>query len=281
MWRRRGSLEGERSEVDQYQEEASLHHGDLGCRDRGGSNGLEPVSHHHITGVPKHFPGARNEFDLLHLMKLAGEALDRVRKDLRREGAELQGSLWAMRGNAWTRNKEKLEQRRQLARTYPALRRAMALRDCWGDVLKDGDLLSSKWWLGWAARSRLAPFQKLARTLKQPWAGILAYLETQRTNAAIEGVNGLWQLARRVAQGFRQFHYFRLAADLKAGHLDLGVPQPTAHLKRRGAEKLPRGVFGAQQFHPPFQKGKVGGLVFCDCASRYCPAYSGHLDSDL
>jgi hypothetical protein len=85
-----------------------------------------------------------------------------------------------------------------------------------GSVLADGDLSSIRWWPGWADRSRLEPFRKLSPTLKEHFHGILAYLETRLTNAAIEAVNGLLQMAKRIARGFRNFHYFRIAAYLKA-----------------------------------------------------------------
>jgi transposase len=41
--------------------------------------------------VQAHFPNARIVFDLFHIMKLAGEALDAVRKSLRMQGADLTG----------------------------------------------------------------------------------------------------------------------------------------------------------------------------------------------
>ena len=40
----------------------------------------------YIAGVQAHFPNARIVFDLFHIMKLAGEALDAVRKNLRKAG---------------------------------------------------------------------------------------------------------------------------------------------------------------------------------------------------
>ena len=43
----------------------------------------------YIAGVQTHFPNARIVFDLFHIMKLAGEALDAVRKSLRKQGADL------------------------------------------------------------------------------------------------------------------------------------------------------------------------------------------------
>ena len=138
----------------------------------------------YIAGVQAHFPNARIVFDLFHIMKLAGEALDAVRKSLRMQGADLTGGLWALRGNEGTRSQEQLELRRKLARAYPILGRAIALREALQGVLADGDLPSIRWWLGWAERSRLEPFRKLSRTLKEHFHGVLAYLETRLTHAA-------------------------------------------------------------------------------------------------
>jgi transposase len=76
----------------------------------------------------------------------------------------------------------------------------------------------------WADRSRLGRFRKLSRTLKEHLHGILAYPETRLTSAAIETINSLLQMAKRIARGFRNFHYFHIAAYLKASCLDLQVP---------------------------------------------------------
>jgi transposase len=67
-------------------------------------------------------------------------------------------------------------------------------------------------WCGWALRSRLQPFRNLAKTVRQHWQGILAYFQTGPTSAAIEAVNGVIQLAKRMARGFKNFVYFHTAA---------------------------------------------------------------------
>ena len=81
-----------------------------------------------------------------------------------------------------------------------------------------------KWWCNWASRSRLKPFEQVAKSLKRHWDGIVAFMETRLTNAAMEAVNGILQLAKRMARGFRNFNYFRIMAYLKAGRLDLQIP---------------------------------------------------------
>jgi len=176
----------------------------------------------YIRGAQKVFAQAQIVFDHFHVMKLAGEALDAVRKSLRQATA---GGLWALRGNVWTRSAEQQALREQLCKRYPKLGRAMGLRDSLQDVLAAEEVEALHWWLGWATRSRLDSFRKLARTIKHHMAGVLAFMETRLTNAAIEAVNGILQMAKRMARGFRNFHYFRLAAYLKAGHLNLYDPQ--------------------------------------------------------
>ena len=175
-------------------------------------------------GVREHLPKARIVFDHFHLMQMAGKALDDVRKLLRREGAELAGALWAIRGNVWTHTQEQTARRAQLARDYPKLGRAMMLRETLQDVLSCEDPHALRWWVTRARRARLPPFAKLADSVMEHWEGIIAFLETRVTNGVIEGINGLLQLAKRMARGFRSFAHFRLMALLKAGKLQLDLP---------------------------------------------------------
>ena len=62
-------------------------------------------------------------------MLLAGQALETVRRQLQHEGAELKGSLWSLRGNAWNLSAERQKQRRDLCAQYTNLGRAMTLRE--------------------------------------------------------------------------------------------------------------------------------------------------------
>jgi hypothetical protein len=57
-------------------------------------------------------------------------------------------------------------------------------------------------WIGWAARSRLEPFKKLARTVKQHFEGILAYIPLRLNNGRTEGMNGKIRVITRRSYGF-------------------------------------------------------------------------------
>ena len=175
-------------------------------------------------GVRQCLPKARIVFDRFHIMQMAGQALDEVRKQLRRDGADLEGGLWALRGNSWTRTEEQLQRRQYLCAQYPKLGRAMLLREALQDILAGEDPAALRWWVTRARRARLEPFRKLADSIMEHWAGIVAFLETRVTNGVMEAMNGLLQLAKRMARGFRSFRNFRIMALLKAGRLSFQLP---------------------------------------------------------
>jgi transposase len=118
------------------------------------------------AGAEEFFPKARVVFDHFHLMQMAGQALDEVRKSLRRAGADLAGGLWSLRGNVWTRTEEQQQTREALCQQYPKLGRAMMLRETLQDVLGEEDEEGLRWWCRRAMRSQLEPFRKLARTIR-------------------------------------------------------------------------------------------------------------------
>ena len=184
-------------------------------------------------GVREHLPKAQIVFDRFHVMQLAGKALDEVRKQLQNEGAQMKGALWALRGNESRLNQAQLQLRHDLCARHQELGRAMALRENLQDTWEWPGAASAeihlKAWCSWAVRSRLAPFKKLAQTLKSHWDGILAYYPHRITSAAIESINSIIQTARRRARGFRNFENLKAICYWMAGHLDLQIPPAFTH----------------------------------------------------
>ncbi len=60
----------------------------------------------YISGAKEQFPRAQIVFDRSHFMQMAGEVVDQIRKECVRQGLLPKGSLWALRGNEWTRSGE-------------------------------------------------------------------------------------------------------------------------------------------------------------------------------
>ena len=75
----------------------------------------------YAAGARETLPNAQCSFDHFHIMALAGEALDAVRRGLRNEAPELKGARWSLLGNEWTRSEAQQAQRQELRVQYPKL----------------------------------------------------------------------------------------------------------------------------------------------------------------
>lgn len=176
------------------------------------------------SGVEKYLPNAEKSFDHFHIMQLAGNALDEVRRKVQAECSDLKGARWAILGNECNKTDEELDLRRAIASAYPKLGRAMGLRELLQDVLGERSEEGLRGWYHWACRCKLEPFQRLAQTIKRHWDGILGFFKSGITSAAIEAINGKIQLAKRMARGFRNFEFFRAISYLKAAKLSFNLP---------------------------------------------------------
>lgn len=187
-----------------------------------------------IAGAGEHFPDAQICFDRFHVMKLCGEAIDKVRKEVAIETGGLpKGAMWALRGNLENLKEEQRELRAEICKEHAKIARCLSIREFLADMwnyqaLEDAEEHFNSV-ISWCSRSRLQPFVKLGRTLKRHRDGILGYFKNYTTSAAIESVNGLLQLARSRARGYRTFRNFQAIAYWIAGKLTIHQPVSTTH----------------------------------------------------
>ena len=189
------------------------------------------------SGVKAHLPDAKIVFDRYHVMALAGEALDKVRKEVSQEVGGLEkGAMWSLRGNVGRLSTESRKQRERLCRDYTKLGRGMAIKEFLADTWKYTDRELAEEHLravvSWMARCRLESFKELGKTIKKHWNGILNYYNNWTTSGIMEGINSKLQLARRRARGYRNIDNFRaiaywIAGDLRpAANLPNPIPAP-------------------------------------------------------
>ena len=190
-----------------------------------------------ITGpVGERCPNASVCYDPFHLVKLATDALDEIRRevwnDARRQGQtqlakELKGArfaLWKNPGNLTEHQQLKLARVQQLnQRLYRAYLLSQQLREIYRVGLADAIALLDAW-LAWARRSRLAPFVKLARTITEQRPGIEAAVRHGLSNARVEQVNTQLRLITRRAFGFHSPHAAIALAMLALGGLCPPLP---------------------------------------------------------
>jgi transposase len=164
--------------------------------------------------VNERCPNAVLCVDPFHVVKLATDALDEIRREVwnqaRRAGQaeharELKGARFAL----W-KNPERLTGRQQaklaqIQQTNKPLFRAYLLKEQLRQIYRlpaaPAITLLDRW-LAWARRCRLEPFVKLAKTITEQRAGIIAAIENGLSNARIEQANSRIRLITRRAFGF-------------------------------------------------------------------------------
>ena len=161
-------------------------------------------------------PNALRCMDPFHVVAWATDALDEVRRQVwnaARQGGmrELAGELKGARFALW-KNPEDLTERQSarlawIAQANEPLFRAYLLKEQLRHVFKlrgAGGMAMFREWLGWAARSQIGPFVKLAIDMRRHLPAIDAALAHGLTNARVEAVNTKIRLLQRVAFGYRQ-----------------------------------------------------------------------------
>jgi len=168
-----------------------------------------------ISGpIAERLPDAVRCVDPFHVIQLATDALDEIRREVwneaRRAGQtavarDLKGARFAL----W-KNPENLTARQQLKladvqRTNRRLYRAYLLKEQLRQIYRlpaGAAIALLDGWLAWARRCRLQPFRKLAKTLTEQRAGIIAAIEHRLSNARVEAINTQIRLITRRAFGF-------------------------------------------------------------------------------
>jgi transposase len=166
------------------------------------------------NAIKQTVPDAEICFDPFHVVKLANEAVNEIRrvewnargKSKTPEGKWIKGARWAL-----LKAPERLTERQQttLAAVQAANRplyRAYLLKEELRALYHLDDRAAAsehlRAWLAWASRSKLKPFVKLARTIRRYRDGILAAIRLGLSNARLEGLNSKVRLISHRSFGF-------------------------------------------------------------------------------
>lgn len=186
--------------------------------------------------VRERAPHVQVVFDRFHVQRLASDAVDQVRRSLWRAmqgtgGADdLKGTRYALLKSPWNLTRQERQKLHELQRTNRKLYRAYLLKEALARALdykqpKRAEQALREW-LQWASRSRLAPFVRVARTIRTHLDGILAYIRHRLTNAVVEGINNRLRMVARRAFGFHSPGALIAMYHLCAGLIPINPPLP-------------------------------------------------------
>lgn len=194
----------------------------------------------YAKGVSQALPEAAISYDRFHVVALAIEAMDAVRRQevldepqevaraLKTAGYKAKRQLmWGLRKNpsGWSAAQWQAMHALQRSglKSARAWRLKMALREVYAQARQHNDEAKARQdlqaWLSWARRCRLEPMQQLAKTLTAKLDAVVRGMLDHRSNAFVESMNGLLQQAKRAARGFRTAKNFIAVAYLRMSKL--------------------------------------------------------------
>ena len=221
----------------------------------------------YTKGVTEALPKAQISYDRFHVIALANEAMDAVRREemqtqprvvraaLGPDRKAIKGMVWGMRKDPSDWNKNQMNTMYYLQRSNLKSARAWRLKQGLRQVYAQGVAgnceatakSALQGWISWARRCRLEPFKKLAMTIKKRLPGVVRGMLDGRSNAYVKAMNGLLQQTNTAARGFRTVKNFVAIAYLrmsKLKHLPQNLCDPPYHVEMA----LPNIVMGGK-FH--------------------------------
>lgn len=169
------------------------------------------MSQAYINSVKANAPQAEIVFDRFHVQRLAHDALDQVRRALvakhteREQRHVLKKTRFVLQKNPENLSRPERQKLAEVQANNRPLYRAYLLKDTLASILDRKQYYVARdelhGWLAWASRSKLAPFVRVARTIRKHLHGILAYLNTRLSNGRSEGLNGKVRVITRRSYG--------------------------------------------------------------------------------
>jgi transposase len=164
--------------------------------------------------VADRLPGAVRCVDPFHVVQLATDALDEVRREVWNEARktgrladakDLKGARYALWKNPENLTDRQAAKLAAIQKTNARLYRAYLLKEQLRQIYRlapEAAVQVLDEWIAWARRCRLASFVKLAKTITTQRAGIVAAIEHGLSNARVEAINTQIRMITRRAYGF-------------------------------------------------------------------------------
>ncbi len=176
-----------------------------------------------IKGAQDNFPNAAITFDKFHIIKSVNDAVDQVRRKERKKCSDLKDTRYI-----WLKNEDNLnaKQKEMLAKlkdceldTAKAYRMKICLQEVYRYHARIAPMVLQDW-IAWGLRCRLEPMVEVAKMLHKHYDGVIQWFSSKLSNGLLEGINSLFQAAKRKARGYRSDKNLVAMIYLIAGKLD-------------------------------------------------------------
>jgi transposase len=181
-----------------------------------------------IKGATENFPNASITFDKFHVVKMANEAVDEVRRTESKRTDDLKNTRYIWLKNEQNLTKTQKETLDKLKDCELETAKAYRMRLILQEIYRYPNPIAPpamKDWIDWGLRCRLVPMMEVAKTLKKHYDGVVRYFTSKLSNGLLEGINSLFQAAKRKARGYRSYENMIAVVYLLAGKLNFASKQ--------------------------------------------------------
>jgi len=172
------------------------------------------------ASIKANFANAEITFDKFHVIKLANEAVDEVRRQEARNNHQIRGRRYIFLKNV---NRLSPEEKQTLSElevlnldTAQAMQIRMNLQQLFTMDSKTARRFLDRW-NAWVQVRDLGPMKRLAKAIMGNADGILQSIQIGLSNGVLEAINGNVQPAKRKAKGYRSKRNLKAIAFLIAG----------------------------------------------------------------
>jgi transposase len=184
----------------------------------------------YVKAASTKLPGAQIVHDRFHVMQLATQAVDQVRRGEHRQLKQDGDDRLTKTKYVWLKSEENLSEK-QLAKleevftlelkTGKAWAYKELLRDLWNHGTPEEAIAYFKDWYRRVIHTKLEPMKRVARAIKERLANVVSYCTHGITNAVAEGINSKIMAIKRRVGGYRNRQNFKTAIFFYCGGLDL------------------------------------------------------------
>jgi transposase len=166
----------------------------------------------YLAAIRDNLPRATVVFDRFHIVQHLSRAVDDVRREIWRqlpsdEKRAFKNTRFLWLSNPWNLQPEKRRRLSALCRKNSPIVRAYYLKEAfqrfWDYQIRGWAERYMKHWLWWSSHSRLKPFVRFARMIREHLEGVLAWTRMRISNGALEGMNNKVKVVAHRAYGFR------------------------------------------------------------------------------
>jgi len=159
-----------------------------------------------LSGLRTHFPNADIVYDRFHLVKMANDAMDKVRSKNQINGQRDKKLRFALLRNSKNLNDADRERIFNIRTDNVIIGKAYEMKESLIQLYDYPDADSAQehitQWLNWVNEEGESPMRSLGKTVRKHLTKILNWFSDRRSNGFLEGLNGMIQTTKRIGRGY-------------------------------------------------------------------------------